>query len=256
MKGNRKSRGKGSSLVKGQIRRGQPREAVAGIDIGASEHWVCGPPRPDGSPNVQVFRTTTPELTRLAAWLCDQKIESVAMESTGVYWIPLYELLEAHGFEVLLINPQKVDKRAPARKSDMVSSRESILEHRFPVRIGSGLLTCPVYTGRPAQIVAALGTWPLLIRFAQAPLPAPQGEARRVYPDDGVAVVGADAPAGARSRKRRFSFRSIVPPSAADGSSRSSETSCPDGVAGMRRGTPPASAPGLPRRGTGGGLER
>jgi transposase len=41
------------------------------------------------------------------------------MESTGVYWIPLYELLEAHGFEVLLINPQKVDKRAPARKSDM-----------------------------------------------------------------------------------------------------------------------------------------
>ena len=66
---------------------------VAGIDLGSCEHWVCGPARPDGQPNVRTFRSTTPQLEELAAWLIDQKVESVAMESTHVYWIPLFELL-------------------------------------------------------------------------------------------------------------------------------------------------------------------
>lgn len=54
-----------------------------------------------GTPNVEVFRTTMPELERLARWLLAQGVKSVAMESTSVYWIPLYELLESKGIEVV-----------------------------------------------------------------------------------------------------------------------------------------------------------
>lgn len=91
---------------------------VAGIDIGSREHWVCGPCRADETPNVEVFGTTTPELERLADWLTAQGVRSVAMESTHVYWIPLYELLESRGFEVLLANARQLHN-VPGRKTDM-----------------------------------------------------------------------------------------------------------------------------------------
>ena len=65
------------------------RPSVAGIDIGSEQHWVCGPAREDGQPNVRVFRTTTAQLEELVDWLAEQGVESVAMESTSVYWIPL-----------------------------------------------------------------------------------------------------------------------------------------------------------------------
>lgn len=92
---------------------------VAGIDLGSREHWVCGPDREDGYPNVETFGTTTPELNKLADWLEARGVKSVAMESTGIYWIPLYELLEARGFIVLLANAQ-ILSRVPGRKSDML----------------------------------------------------------------------------------------------------------------------------------------
>jgi transposase len=92
---------------------------VAGIDLGAREHWVCGPPHPDGKPNVRTFRTTTPELERLAAWLKEQGVISVAMESTSVYWIPLYELLESRGIDVVLVNARHLSG-VPGRKTDMI----------------------------------------------------------------------------------------------------------------------------------------
>ena len=59
----------------------------SGIDLGSCAHWVCGPATADGDPNVRVFRTTTPQLQALADWLLAQGVESVAMESTYVYWI-------------------------------------------------------------------------------------------------------------------------------------------------------------------------
>lgn len=65
---------------------------VAGIDLGSREHFVCCPPQENGPPNVQSFKTATPELLRLADWLKEEGVRSVAMGSTGVYWIPLYEL--------------------------------------------------------------------------------------------------------------------------------------------------------------------
>ncbi len=92
---------------------------VAEIDLGSRKHYVCCPPRKDGLPNVQSFKTTTPELLRLADWLKEEGVRSVAMESTGVYWIPLYELLESRGMEVILANSRMLS-RVPERKTDML----------------------------------------------------------------------------------------------------------------------------------------
>lgn len=84
------------------------RPKVAGIDVASQEHWVCGPARADGEPNVRVFRTTTEQLNELIDWLIEQGVESVAMESTSVYWIPLYELLESRGIEAVLVNARQL----------------------------------------------------------------------------------------------------------------------------------------------------
>jgi len=94
------------------------RPQVAGIDLGSREHWACGPSRADGKPNVRTFGTTTGQLRELADWLAAEGVESVAMESTHVYWIPLHELLEERGFEVLLVNARQL-RNVPGRKTDM-----------------------------------------------------------------------------------------------------------------------------------------
>ncbi len=94
------------------------RPMVAGIDLGSREHWVCGPQLADGRPNVRAFFTTTPALHQLADWLIEQGVESLAMESTHVYWIPVYELLESRGIEVVLVNARQL-KNVPGRKTDM-----------------------------------------------------------------------------------------------------------------------------------------
>ena len=76
---------------------------AAGIDCGERSHFVALPPDRDPQP-VREFRTFTAELKGLADWLGQCRIKTVAMESTGVYWIPLYEILEERGFEVVLVN--------------------------------------------------------------------------------------------------------------------------------------------------------
>ena len=90
---------------------------VAGIDCGASEHFVSVPPDRDPTP-IQSFRTFTADLERLADWLVACRVTSVAMEATGVYLIPLFDILEARGLEVLLVNARHV-KHVPGRKSDV-----------------------------------------------------------------------------------------------------------------------------------------
>src|ERR1700744_4713410 len=76
---------------------------AAGIDIGSKEHFVAVPADRDATP-VRSFRTFTAGLHRFADWLQACRIETVAMESTGVYWIPLFQILEARGLQVLLVN--------------------------------------------------------------------------------------------------------------------------------------------------------
>jgi transposase len=114
---------KGQLRARAKIRRSvQPlpiiRPKVAGIDLSSGEYWVCGPARADGQPNVRVLGSTTPRLVELADWLADEGVESVAMESTGVYWIPIYEILESRGFEVVLANARQLS-HVPGRKTDM-----------------------------------------------------------------------------------------------------------------------------------------
>jgi len=109
---------------------------AAGIDLGSREHWVCGPPREDGTPNVQRFGTTTPELFRLADWLKEQGVKTVAMESTGVYWIPLFEILDNRGLEVLLVNARHISN-VPGRKTDMLDCQWIQLLHSCGLLRGS-----------------------------------------------------------------------------------------------------------------------
>jgi transposase len=90
---------------------------TAGIDCGASEHFVAVPPDRDPL-SVQSFATFTADLHRLAAWLTRCRVRTVVMEATGVYWIPLFEILEAAGCTVLLVNARHV-KHVQGRKSDV-----------------------------------------------------------------------------------------------------------------------------------------
>jgi transposase len=89
---------------------------AAGIDIGADQIVVAVPPDRDAEP-VRAFRTFIPDLVALVAWLLVCRIDTVALESTGVYWVPLYELLEQHGIIPYLVNARHV-KTVPGRKSD------------------------------------------------------------------------------------------------------------------------------------------
>jgi transposase len=91
---------------------------AAGLDIGAEEIYACVPVDRDEE-SVRVFPTFTVDLHALADWLEACQIETVAMESTGVYWIPIYEILESRGFEVYLVNARHL-KNVPGRKTDIL----------------------------------------------------------------------------------------------------------------------------------------
>jgi transposase len=90
---------------------------AAGIDCGGTMHVVAVPPDRDDHP-VQSFRTFTTDLQRLADWLVACRVTTVALESTGVFWIPVYEILEARGLVVQLVNARHV-RNLPGRKTDV-----------------------------------------------------------------------------------------------------------------------------------------
>ncbi len=90
---------------------------AAGIDVGATEMYVAVPPGCTDKP-VRCFGTFTEDLIALSEWLKSCGVTSVAMESTGVYWIPLFQILEDRGFEVCLVNARHV-KNVPGRKTDV-----------------------------------------------------------------------------------------------------------------------------------------
>ena len=90
---------------------------AAGIDIGATEIYVCVPLDRDPQP-IRRFGAFTEDLVALTAWLTACGVTSVVMESTGVYWIPLYQILETRGLEVCLVNARHV-KNVRGRKTDV-----------------------------------------------------------------------------------------------------------------------------------------
>ncbi len=121
---------------------------AAGIDIGATAHFVAVPPDRDPQP-VRPFGTFTADLHRLADWLTACGVDTVVMESTGVYWIPLFELLEERGFAVLLVNARHV-KNVSGRKSDILDCQWLQQLHTY------GLLTGAF---RPADEIVVLRSY-------------------------------------------------------------------------------------------------
>jgi transposase len=102
---------------------------AAGIDVGNGAHYVAV--RPDRDPDpVRRFDCFTADLHRLADWLQQCGVTTVAMQSTGVYWMPLYEILDARGFEVYLVNARHT-KNLPGRKSDVQESQWLLKLHTY-----------------------------------------------------------------------------------------------------------------------------
>lgn len=102
---------------------------AAGIDIGSREHYVAVGPDRDSEP-VRVFGCFTSDLQRLAEFLTQCRIKTVVMQSTGVYWIPVYDVLEEAGFQVWLVNARDT-KNLPGRKSDVQESQWLLKLHTY-----------------------------------------------------------------------------------------------------------------------------
>lgn len=108
---------------------------AAGIDVGSEFHLVAVPPDRADQP-VRKFAAFTADLEALADWLAQCRIDTVVMESTGVYWIPLFEILESRGFEVLLVDPRRL-KHVPGRKSDVIDCQWLQQLHTFGLLAGA-----------------------------------------------------------------------------------------------------------------------
>src|SRR5436309_69395 len=108
---------------------------AAGIDIGSENHFVAVPEGRDSQP-VRQFSSFTVDLHRIAQWLRDCGIDTIAMESTGIYWIPLYEILESYGFEVKLVNARHV-KNVPGRKTDVLDCQWLQQLHTYGLLAGA-----------------------------------------------------------------------------------------------------------------------
>src|SRR5260370_3886163 len=123
----------------------EPEPDAAGIDVGANEIWIAVAPDRTEEP-IRRFGAFTGELKAIAQWLRDCGIVTVAMESTGVYWIPLYQLLADAGLKVCLVNARHV-KSVPGRKSDVRDCQWLQYLHSVGLLLGSF---------RPAQVICAV----------------------------------------------------------------------------------------------------
>jgi transposase len=121
---------------------------AAGIDIGNESHYVAVPPARDSEP-VRRFGCTTAELKAMANWLKQCGVRTVAMQSTGVYWIAVYDILEQAGLEVYLVNARDT-KNLPGRKSDVQESQWLMKLHTY------GLLR---NSFRPSQEIRTMRTY-------------------------------------------------------------------------------------------------
>src|SRR5215470_8951977 len=121
---------------------------AAGIDIGNESHYVAVPPTRDSQP-VRRFGCTTSELKEMAVWLKQCAIRTIALQSTGVYWIAVYDILEEAGFEVYLVNARET-KNLPGRKSDVQESQWLMKLHTY------GLLR---NSFRPSQEIRTMRTY-------------------------------------------------------------------------------------------------
>lgn len=108
----------------------QINEHAGGVDAGAEHHWVAVPPE-RASPSVRKFATNTRGLYELADWIIECGVTTVAVEATGVYCVPLLEVLEARGIEVVLAKPSSLKSVNDCHKTDMIDCQWIQLLHTF-----------------------------------------------------------------------------------------------------------------------------
>jgi transposase len=133
---------------------------AAGIDVHSDMHMVCVPADRDVDP-VRQFGANTADLQEIAAWLKKCRIKTVALESTGIYWIPLFELLESEGFEVMLVEPGQLSRCGARPKTDVLDAQWIQRLHSYGLLRGSF---------RPPDSVLALRAYSrqrqMLVRYA------------------------------------------------------------------------------------------
>lgn len=133
----------------------------AGIDVGATELFVCIA-KSSSQQEVRTFSTFTADIKLMIKWLKENQVESVSMESTGVYWIPPYELLEEAGFEVLLVNA-RFFKAVPGRKTDVQDCQWIQQLHSYGLlrgsfRPSSEIIALRSYVRQRSRLFEAAGT--------------------------------------------------------------------------------------------------
>jgi transposase len=130
-------------------------ERAAGIDVGSRFHVVAVAPTLTKEP-VQTFQAFTSDLQRMADWLEAVGIKTVAMESTGVYWVSVFEVLESRGIDVILANAREA-KAVPGRKSDVNDAQWLQRLHacgllRASFRPGRDIAALRVYLRHPERV--------------------------------------------------------------------------------------------------------
>src|SRR5262250_2554817 len=141
------------------------RQNVAGIDLGSERHWVCAPTTDGSGREIASFGATTAELIRMAEWLKARRIESVAMESTGVYWIAPHEVLEAQSLVVLLVDTRQLarvpgrDKKTDPTDCEWIQRLHSCGLLRGSFRPEEAVCMLRTLVRDKAKLVAESGDW-------------------------------------------------------------------------------------------------
>lgn len=188
------------------------RQRAAGIDLGSELHWVCAPTAEGQGREVAKFGATTPELEKMACWLKERRVESVALESTGVYWIAPHEALEKHGFELVLVNTRELARVPGRKKTDRVDCKWIQRLHSCGLLTGSfrpGEAVCMLRTlvRDKGNLVAEAGDW---LRRMQKSLDQMNVRVHRAVSDidgvTGMAIIRAIV-AGERDARRLARLR-------------------------------------------------
>ena len=176
------------------------RTDAAGIDIGSETHWVCAPTQDGSGREICDFGATTPELIRMAEWLKARHVETVAMESTGVYWIAPHEVLEAHGLKVLLVDTRQLaqvpgrDKKTDPTDCEWIQRLHSCGLLRGSFRPAEGICLLRTLVRDKATLVAESGDW---VRRMQKSLDQMNVRVHRAVSDmsgtTGMAIIRAIA---------------------------------------------------------------
>ncbi len=184
------------------------RSDVAGMDIGSETHWVCAPTQDGSGREIGDFGATTPELIRMAEWLKARQVASVAMESTGVYWIAPHEVLEAHGLKVLLVDTRQLaqvpgrDKKTDPTDCEWIQRLHSCGLLRGSFRPSEEICMLRTLVRDKATLVAESGDW---VRRMQKSLDQMNVRVHRAVSDisgaTGMAIIRAIAGGERDTRK-------------------------------------------------------